>query len=262
MKKLLCVICAAAMMSGLAPVFAQTAGVMSDLGLEVTGDVSYFSQYVWRGFVLDRDEVIQPGFYLSNQDKGYGKLSLKLWSSHDIENEDTLNSDEVDYIVDYTYVLSGVGLSLGHTYYDFTETSTHSKEWYAGVTLPAYTIASLKGTTVSSSVYFYRDYGHPADGGALGTYLVANLGTSTPVTVGKYACSFDLAGHYGWNNELFIAGEGGDLGLQAAFTVPLTPNMTISPNINYSRPFGDLEDPADGNQKTRTYCGMTAKYKF
>jgi len=262
MKKLLCIICAAATMFGLAPAFAQTAGVLGDLGLEVTGDVSYFSQYVWRGFVLDRDEVIQPGFYLSNQDKGYGKLSLKLWSSHDMENEDTLHSDEVDYIVDYTYLLKGVGLSLGHTYYDFTETSTHSKEWYVGVTAPVYTLASLKGTTVSPSVYFYRDYGHPSDGGGLGTYLVANLATSTPVAVGKYACSFDLSGHYGWNRELFIAGKGGDLGLQAAFTVPATPNMTISPNVNYSRPFADLKKADDGNQKTRTYCGVTVKYKF
>lgn len=248
----------------LMPLSARSAEIFSDHGIEVTGDVSYFTQYVWRGMILDRDDVLQPGFYVSNQDKGFGKLSLKWWSSHDLENEDNLHSEENDYIIDYTYTLAGIGLSVGHTYYDFVETSTHSKEWYAGITLPAYTcsLSAIKGTTVCPSFYVYRDYGHPADGGGEGTYTVVNLATSTPVAVGQYSCSLDLAGHYGWNHEDFIAGDGSDLGIQAAFTVPATPNLTMSPNVNYSIPYGDLKKADDGNQKKRLYYGVTARYKF
>lgn len=250
----------------LTPGFAQSAGIADDLGIEISGDVGYYTQYVWRGIVLDRDQVLQPGFYVSTPDKGFGKLTAKIWSSHDLENKDTLKSEENDYILDYTYALpAGFAVSVGHTYYDFTGTNTHSKEFYAGLTLPTVncpTVGAIKGATLCPSLYVYRDYGRPADGGGEGTYTVLTLGLAIPVTMGKYGCSLDLSGHYGANHELFINGDGADALLTAGFTVPLTVHCSISPTMNYSMPFGDLKNSNDGNQKERFYYGFTGKYKF
>lgn len=240
-------------------------GVFSDAGFQVSGDASVYSQYVWRGMVLDRDAVLQTGFYLSTPDKGSGKLTAKLWVNHDLENEDGLRSDEQDYTIDYTYALGGLSLSAGNTYYDFSGTGTYSKEWYAGITppvIPCPSIGPLKGVTVYPSFFFYRDYGDPKNGGGNGTYAVVNLGIGVPVAMGRYACSFDLAGHLGYNHKDFINGDGQDLGLSAGFTMPFAKSATLSPSVNYSIPYGDLKKADDGNQKRRLFWGVTAKCSF
>ncbi|MDD5668816.1 MAG: hypothetical protein PHE58_02125, partial [Candidatus Omnitrophica bacterium] len=46
--------------------FAQGEGVLSDYGFVVSGDLSVYSQYVWRGILLDRDAVLQPGIYVTS----------------------------------------------------------------------------------------------------------------------------------------------------------------------------------------------------
>jgi hypothetical protein len=73
-------------------------------GLQVSGDYSFYSKYVWRGFVLDEDPVLQPGIYLS-----YKGLNLGLWSSMDMSNAEGAQSDEIDYSVDYTFYVTSEG---------------------------------------------------------------------------------------------------------------------------------------------------------
>ncbi|MGE5308998.1 MAG: hypothetical protein ACM3OC_07930 [Deltaproteobacteria bacterium] len=268
MKRVLSAVLAMSLLCMVSPAFSQTPeapGVLSGNGFTATGDVSFFTKYVWRGMILDRDAVIQPGYYLSTPDKGFGVFTAKIWVNHDLENEDTLKSDEQDYTLDYTYALGKYALSAGNTYYDFSGTNTFSKEWYLGLTFPVVpcpTIGTIKGITACPSVFFYRDYGDPKNGGGNGTYTVLNLGIGVPVAVSRYNCSLDLAGHYGFNHKDFINRDGQDLGLSAGFTVPITASATVSPNVNYSRAFSHLRDPADGNQKSRVYWGVTAKYKF
>jgi len=236
-----------------APVcFAQGEGVLSDLGFVVSGDLSVYSQYVWRGILLDRDAVLQPGIYVTSPKTKVGKFKVGVWSSHNLEKEDNLQSNEYDYIADYTYDFEKASFSFGHTYYDYPDSDTYSREFYTGVT--------FSSLYASPSVFFYKDYGKEENGGGNGTYTVLNVGKSfaiknTPITL-------DLGGHVGYNYELFIRGKGGDVGLKAGFTVPLAKNLSFSPNTNYSIPFGDLSDKDDGNQKKRFYGGATLTYSF
>ncbi|MDD5347933.1 MAG: hypothetical protein PHT59_04905 [Candidatus Omnitrophica bacterium] len=247
----------AAMVFGLvcaSAAFAESEGIFSDLGITVSGDAAYYSEYLWRGMLLDGDAVLQPGVYVAGPTTPFGKLTAKLWSSHDLENRDSRKSEEYDYILDYTFDLTDVSLSAGHTYYDFPETDTFSREFYAGAAFPK--------MPLSPSVFIYRDYGEPEDGGGAGTYTVASAAYSVPITVAKYACSLDISGHYGYNHELFINGKGSDIGLAAAFSVPLAKNVTLAPSVNYSAALGDLEKESDGNQKDRLFAGLTLKFSL
>ena len=76
------------------------------------------------------------------------------------------------------------------------------------------------------------------------------------------AITLDLAAGLGFNNELFIRGEGGDFLITAGLGIPLTKNAILSPSFSYAAPLGDLKDSNDGNQKNRTYGGVSLAVDF
>ncbi|MFQ5680768.1 MAG: TorF family putative porin [Candidatus Omnitrophota bacterium] len=221
-------------------------GVLKDIPIEVSADIAINSKYIWRGFTLDDDTVMQQGIYIS----GYG-FTASIWGSLDIDAKDDLNSDEVDYSIDYTYETDNFSVSAGHTYYDFPPADTASREFYLGIA------ANL---LLSPSLTWYHDYGDEDSGGGDGDYVVLELSHS--LSLGEAPITLDLSGHVGYNNELFINGDGGDVAIGAGLTIPLTEKCAFSPNINYSIPFGDLEDSSDGNQDDKFYGGFTLAYSF
>jgi hypothetical protein len=236
--------------------------LFSDLGFEVSGDLNFSSIYMWRGIMLDGDPVIQPGIYIKTPESKLGRLKFGYWVSHDLENKDALHSSETDYIADYTYNFPKFDLSLGHIYYDFPDAlpadgapKGFSREVYAGVAFPK--------VFLSPSIYYYYDYGKKEEGGGEGSYTMLSLAHSIPVSLfGKYSCSLDFAGHVGHNNKQYYRGKGGDAAVGAGFTVPLMKGLTMKPNINYSVPWGNLEDEDIGNQKSRFYGGVYLAYSF
>lgn len=225
--------------------YAQT-GILENTDIEVSSNIGIYSKYIWRGFKLDNDPVMQSGIYASV--KG---LTVSVWGNLDINAEDDLNSDEVDYIIDYTYKFDILSLSVGHTYYDFPPADTFSKEFYVGLGLDILS---------SPKLIWYRDYGDEDSGGGDGSYIVLSLSHSIPL--GNSPVSLDLSGHVGYNDKLFIKGQGGDAALSVGLTIPLTDKITFSPNINYSIPFGALKDSDDGNQSEEFYGGFTLAFNF
>lgn len=224
----------------------------SGLPFGINADLSFCSQYVWRGMILDRDAVLQSGVYLIFDNlRKFGKWKLGVWSNQPLESRDDLKSEEFDYLIDYTFDFEKISFSLGHTYYDFAETETYSREFYLGVGFPK--------LFLSPSVYFYRDYGNPENGGGEGSYVAINVNHSFSIIK---SVSIDLSGSLGFNHELFINGDGGDIGLKAAVNIPLSGGFSLVPNINYSIPFADLSADEDGNQKKRVYAGITVTYIF
>ena len=226
--------------------------LLAGFGVNISGDVSVYSQYIWRGMVLDRDAVAQSSIYLTYPVNSSGKFKIGAWSSQDLENKDSLKSEEFDYVLDYTCDFERLNISLGHTYYDFVDTDTFSREFYLGLT--------LKELLFSPSVFCYRDYGRSEDGGGEGTYILISGSKSIPIK--NRAFTLDLGAHAGFNHELFIAGDGGDLGFKLGVNMPLAKDLIFSPNINFSHPFSDLRNQNDGNQKDRVYCGCTLTYSF
>lgn len=216
-----------------------------------SGDSSFYSKYLWRGFLLDEDTVFQPGIYVSGALNDNNVVKVGIWANQDLDNTDGFNSGEADYLIDYTYTADAVSISLGHTYYDFVESETESKEYYVGLSFP--------GIMLTPSIFIYNDYGDEEEGGGDGTYAVINLGYSKEILE---KLTFDLSGHAGYNDGLFISGKGTEIGLKTGFTLSASDNLKLSPNIIYSIPSGDLSDETDGNQEEEFLGGLTLTYNL
>lgn len=240
-----------------ANVTAYAGGILDELNLdvEISGSLDFYSDYLWRGFLLDRDPVIQPGIDIS----AYG-FTFSFWSSWDTDNNQGAQSDEIDYVIDYTAEINDLlSVSLGHTYYDFPALNAYSKEFYVGLGL-----SNIPGLDlpVETSLTYYRDYGDQNNGGGLGTYVSLDMAYSMMLAE-KLGISLDFGYHCGYNRKLFIAGNSGyDMGFSLGLTLPLTENLTMSPSLNYSLPLDDLEDTNDGNQPERFYTGVSFAYAF
>jgi len=220
--------------------------VLAGTEINVSADAAVYSKYIWRGFKLDDDPVLQSGATVS----GYG-LSFNIWGSMDIDNEDTLNSDEFDYTLDYTYETEEYGLSVGHIWYTFPPSDAKSKEFYIG---------GSYNTVLSPSLTWYHDYGDEEDGGGDGDYILLSLSHS--IAIPDSSVSVDLGGSLGYNDELFIAGSGGDVLLSLGSTVPLSSKCTFTPVIAYSMPYGDMEDETDGAQDNEFFGGFSISFEL
>jgi uncharacterized protein (TIGR02001 family) len=233
------------------------AGILDELNLDVdiSGTLDFYSDYVWRGFLLDRDPVLQPGIDIS----AYG-FTFSFWSSWDTDNNQGGQSDEIDYVIDYTKAINDLlSVSVGHTYYDFPAVNLYSREFYVGLGLSK--IPGLEWP-IETSLTYYRDYGDQNHGGGLGTYVSLDMAYSLLLHEDT-GTSLDFGYHFGYNRKLFIAGTSGyDIGLSLALTLPLTDTLTMTPSINYSIPLSDLKNANDGNQPERFYTGVSFAYAF
>lgn len=222
--------------------------------IEISVDTAIYSKYIWRGITLDRDPVLQSGVYAS----AYG-FDASIWGSFPLDSTDALDSDELDYSVGYTYSLEEMdipaSLSGGYTYYDFPSADLNSQEFYLGLALDV---------LLSPSVTWYHDFEDEDEGGGDGNYILVAISHSFPLDeyLNGYSVSLDLSSHVGFNNELFIIGDGGDVGLGAGLTFQLAKNATLVPGIGYSIPFGDLRDSDDGNEGGKFYGGAVIAYTF
>jgi len=224
-----------------------------DIPLEVSADIAFYSDYVWRGFLLDDDPVIQPGVNLS----AYG-FSASFWSSFDVITDDALDSDEVDFTLDYTYEHDLFSLSAGHTWYTFPAADTDTQEFYIGGSV---NVPIFEDIVLSPGLKWFHDYGDTNDGGALGDYFLLDLGYSIPVA--DTGISVDLYNSVSYNNEFFINGDGGEYLVSAGLSIPLyKDNVKISPSISYSVPYGDLSDSSDGNQDDKLFGGATLSFAY
>lgn len=233
--------------------FAEEEGLFSKYGVTVEGDASIYTRYIWRGFLMDRDSVVQPSVYIGSPDTRFGRLKAGAWSNQPLQNRDNLHSEEFDYIIDYTYGrLKWISFSFGHTYYDFVQNNGYTREYYFGIDFPE--------LALTPSFYYYRDYGSPRDGGGTGNYFLLSAAYSMPIK--NTPLSLDISAHLGFNHNLFMDGDGGDAGMQLGLTLPLTKNLSFTPNLNYSQTFADLADEAHGNQKNQFFCGGTFTYQL
>lgn len=206
-------------------------GLLTNYGLEASGTLDYYSSYVWRGFTLDDDPVIQPGFNVS----GHG-FTVSFWGSFDYGNKDGLASDETDFIVDYTKSFGDISVSAGNTVYGFPGGQTYSTELYVGL--------GLGKLPLDPGIIYYYD-----NGTGEGSYISVD----GSLVISK----LNIGLHIGINNELFIIGNGGDYAITLGSEIQLTQKLTFSPAVGYSIPFGDLEDKNDGNQDSKLYGGFS-----
>lgn len=219
------------------------------LPINIGGETGIYSDYIWRGFVLDDDPVMQSGANVSL----YG-LKASVWGSFDIHDSDDTDGDELDLTLDYTYKYKLLTLSAGNTWYRLTGTDGESIEFYIGSGL------DVPG---SPALTWYHDYGDEDDGGGRGDYFLLSAAHSFPLfKLRENDMTFDVNGHIGYNHRLFIEGDGGDFAIGAGFTVPLNKYVSLVPSASYSVPFGDLRSADDGAQEDKFYFGGKVVFAY
>jgi len=258
-NKFLALTAVAAMMAGFCAGQSSAATIadyLEDKGIEasVSATMDYYSKYVWRGMLLDDDNVLQPGVEVA-----VGGVTVGFWGSWDVESEDGLSSDEVDGYLDYSFDLGflgedfeKVGMSVGHTWYTFPSANLNAQEYYIGLSYD---------TLLSPSLTWYHDYSDEASGGADGDYLIGSIGYSVPLSE-EYGISLDLGQELGYNDGYFIVGEGGYSLSTLGVSLPLSGSVSMSASVSYSVPLGDLSDNNDGNKDNEFYYGVGLAFAF
>lgn len=206
-------------------------------------DYAFYTKYISRGFTYDNDPVLQAGIYLT-----YKGLTLSIRNNMDIRNKEEGNSDEVDYMIDYTFAIKRFSLGLGLAYFDCPANKAFTKEYSVEIAYEYFLYPTLS---------WKHDFGDEDKGGGHGNYLVLRLNQNIPLLRGT---SINLSGNIGYNSHYYIEGTGNDASLTVGLSLPLTNKLICTPNITYSVPYGDLADEKDGNQKSRLNVGIVMEY--
>ena len=207
-------------------------------------DVSVYSVYIWRGFTLDDDPVMQTG--LSTSLKG---VDAGVWGSYGILTDDLLASEEFDWFISCPFTFSGINISIGNTWYTFPAADTASAEVFVNASFD---------TAVSPSLTVFCDYGDPAEGGGEGVYVSADA--VIPLSGAEGGLPLSLALHAGYNSGLFINGSGIDVSLTLSALITAKDGATVTPSLSYSVPSGGLAAVSDGNQPAQLFCGIKSAF--
>ena len=228
-------------------------GILGDSGITVSGTLDYYSKYVWRGYTLDENPVVQPAINLS-----YRGLSLNLWTNMAVTNRNNSpsTSNEVDITLSYSRDIGPVTVSVGHISYQYptsslTNSAPSASEYYAS--------ASTSKLPVELGITYYKAY--DSGGGSNGSYCSIDADKQFSMFE-KYKITYKILAHYGMFKDYYDITTGGDYSLGGKFGIPLTAALSASPSIYYFAPTGDLADSKIGAQNSGIYGGLSLAYSF
>jgi hypothetical protein len=191
---------------------------------EVSGSASVdvMSNYVWRGFKLSDDFVIQPSVGIT-----YGGFGANLWANYDT---DTNEHTETDLTLNYTFSLDKFSFDAGYIYYALDGVDD-TQEIYVSA---GYDI--LLSPTLT--IYYDLDEGD-------GAFIVGSIGHSFEVSEG-IELSLGASASYNADSEYSI-GDYSDFHngeLSASVSIPITDAISVEPIIAYTFPLSDDAEDA------------------
>ena len=168
----------------------------------VSANVTFATDYVWRGMTQSDGPAIQGGFDYAAESGFYAGI----WGSNVNFNYDPGAGSELDYYFGYAFEMGGVGVDVGYLAYDYPKNGSglDFEETYVGLSMgdlgllfamgvdgaPDYTEVSYGIGSVGVSYGQYDDYGD-------------NLGISYGFACGSYDCGVT---YYDFSDD----GYGGD----------------------------------------------------
>ena len=214
----------AAVLSGVSPVFGQTAGTAAlelpnQTKLVSAGvDVMATSAYVWRGFVPTAEPSLQPAPWLK-----IGPVTITSWANFASRGSLGTPITEHDATIDYTGHRGALALSVGYTNYFFPDASSDrvSHELYVGVAHDSYFSPSLR---------VFRDVS-----AGRGTYANASIAHGYTMANDQITLTPSVA--LGYNQHQWTdRSTWSDLALGLKATLPpVSARVSVSPFITYSR---------------------------
>ena len=210
------------------PAFAEETN-----GPEVSGSASVdiMSQYIWRGWQLSDDSVIQPSVGIT-----YEGLGANIWSNYD---NDTTAITETDYTLNYTFNIEKFGFDVGYIFYTFPDSDFDTQEIYASASYDVILSPSL-------TVYYDFDEGE-------GAFIVAAIGHSLAF---PKDISVDVGASVSYNaSNLVMGAVDGDAfsdfyngEISASASIPVYKALSITPMVAYSFPLSnDAKDVLEAN---------------
>jgi uncharacterized protein (TIGR02001 family) len=243
---------------------ALATGALADgLESEVAVDVPLLSAYVWRGQVLNKDAVLQPGLTGS-----FGGFSVNAWSSMNLDGTDTDGEfTEMDWTVAYSQAVGPVELGAGIVQYTFPNSTIEDEEGgvsaYPG-TVEIFASIGAPDVGLGPALTVYYDVDEIE-----GLYAVLSAGHSFALAE---KVALELSASLGFGDKDYNAGYFGydksalnDLVLGAALPIALTENITLTPSISTmllpDSSLGDAAEAAYG-EKDSVYGGVTLSCAF
>ncbi|MDR0676271.1 MAG: hypothetical protein LBF97_04430 [Elusimicrobiota bacterium] len=216
-------------------------GLLENDIVSINTSVGYVSKYVPRGFIGDKNSVIQTDFSVSLYN--FTAEVFATQALHKDDNGDVVGN-EVDYILQYDRTFfENLNLSLGYAIYAYPSKETDSPDYSEIYFKASYNFL------ITPSLFFGDD---PHNGWK---YFEFGLSYSQSIVE---KLGLDLGATYG-NNSGIKGSEGSYINLGLTINAKLTDNLTISPNVHLlSGRTKDLKKDKDNE----VYGGVSLGYSI
>ena len=152
----------------------------------VSANVSFASDYIWRGMTQSDGPAIQGGFDYASD----GGFYAGIWGSNVNFNDGA--GSELDYYFGYGFDMGGVGVDIGYLAYDYPDNDSDLdfEEIYVGLSMGDLGLLYASGVDGAPD-YMEVSYGFGDVGISYGQYddYGNNLGISYGFTCGSYDCA-------------------------------------------------------------------------
>ena len=151
----------------------------------VSANVSFASDYIWRGMTQSDGPAIQGGFDYASD----GGFYAGIWGSNVNFNDGA--GSELDYYFGYGFDMGGFGVDIGYLAYDYPDNDSDLdfEEIYVGLSMGDLGLLYASGVDGAPD-YMEVSYGFGDVGISYGQYddYGDNLGISYGFTCGSYDC--------------------------------------------------------------------------
>jgi len=224
-------------------------------GAEVEVDGGVYSEYVWRGQVLDEKPVAQGGLTVAHP----SGLALNVWGNYSLRSDATGKAqlNEVDYTLSYAGELEGLSYEIGFINYTFPNTNLEdTSEVYVSVGLdlplaPAFTVYydldEIKGLYATAAV---------SHGMEVSEALSMEVGASLGFADGEY-----IEGYFGAKKSAALQ----DMNVYLSAAYALSETLSLNALLQYTfMPDGSMSDLAAANyaDKEALVGGISLVYTF
>jgi hypothetical protein len=221
---------------------------LEDKDLELTGDFSYNSAFVWRGQVLDKNNMFQTGIYAKTHNIG---LFVRTNNEATSNYTRTWSSNKVDYEINYTYNFSKVAAVAGYDYYAFPSGDPsriiYAREIY---------IKAIMEMLVTPTITLIKDFSkEDVIGYDNGTCLIVSGTYSFDIGI---PYTLDTRAEIGYLNKYYVQDYGMYIDVGASVDIPLKDRVTLTPSLSLMVPYADLDD----NNNAKFYGGIKLSYKM
>jgi hypothetical protein len=227
---------------------ASTATVLAEDKPTADASVGAYSKYIWRGYNLEDNMVIQPSLTI-----GYKGFAANLWGNLNVDqdnlNNNSFNWYETDFTLSYDGAYEKLGYSIGYIYYDVDGNGGADDN-----TTQEISVGLSYDILLSPSITVYKDIDNFS-----GYYVNLGIGHSIPLT-DKYALDLGAsAGYYNVDATDYSALHDGLL--SASITIPVNDYLSVTPEVYYSFPLSDDADDIEGLDN-ELYGGLSASFAF